>query len=90
MPSLVGDSVRLPVAREWPMVRRLLEEEDAQTLVEYGVLVALIALIVIVILSLLGDRIRNVFVEVNSGMNSTAPGGDTSDITNRPNGSGAH
>jgi pilus assembly protein Flp/PilA len=50
---------------------RLLHEEEGQTLVEYGLLVALIALVVIAILTVLGQKVRNVFVNVNSNMKST-------------------
>ncbi len=50
---------------------RLLREEEGQTLVEYGLLVALIALVCIGILTVLGTKIRNVFVNVNTNMKST-------------------
>ncbi|NCO94675.1 MAG: Flp family type IVb pilin, partial [Armatimonadetes bacterium] len=36
------------------MIRRLFVEEEGQTLVEYGLLVSLIALVVIAILTVLG------------------------------------
>lgn len=49
----------------------LLHEEDGQTLVEYGLLVALIALVVIAILTVLGRKVRDVDVNVNTGMKST-------------------
>ncbi|MCS7224087.1 MAG: Flp family type IVb pilin [Armatimonadetes bacterium] len=47
-------------------IRRLLWEEDGQTLVEYGLLVALIALVVIAALTILGRRIANTFNTVNN------------------------
>lgn len=50
---------------------RLLHEEDGQTLVEYGLLVALIALVVIGILTVLGGKIRNIFVTANTNLTST-------------------
>jgi pilus assembly protein Flp/PilA len=50
---------------------RLLHEEEGQTLVEYGLLVALIALVCIGILTVLGAKVRNVFVNVNTNMKST-------------------
>lgn len=53
------------------MVRRFFREEDGQTLVEYGLLVALIALVVIAILTLLGTKIQNVFVRINTSITST-------------------
>jgi pilus assembly protein Flp/PilA len=43
------------------MLNRFLYEEDGQTLVEYGLLISLIALVVIAVLTLLGGRIKNTF-----------------------------
>jgi pilus assembly protein Flp/PilA len=40
------------------LLRRLLVEDEGQTLVEYGLLVALIALVVIAALTLLGQENR--------------------------------
>ncbi|MBI3920514.1 MAG: Flp family type IVb pilin [Armatimonadetes bacterium] len=53
------------------MVKRLVREEEGQTLVEYGLLVALISLVTIAILTLLGTKIRNLFVTVNRSITST-------------------
>jgi pilus assembly protein Flp/PilA len=49
------------------MINKFFNEEDGQTLVEYGLLISLIALVVIAILSILGSRIKNTF---NSAANS--------------------
>lgn len=49
------------------MLNRFLHEEEGQTLVEYGLLISLIALVVIAILSILGNRIKNTF---NSAANA--------------------
>jgi pilus assembly protein Flp/PilA len=43
------------------MLNKFIHEEDGQTLVEYGLLISLIALVVIAILSILGGRIKNTF-----------------------------
>lgn len=43
------------------MLKHFLQEEDGQTLVEYGLLISLIALVVIAVLTLLGRRVRNTF-----------------------------
>jgi pilus assembly protein Flp/PilA len=43
------------------MLHQFVYEEDGQTLVEYGLLISLIALVVIAILSILGNRIKNTF-----------------------------
>ena len=50
------------------MVKRLWAEEDAQTLVEYGLLTALLSVVAIAILSVLGRKTRDVFATVNSSM----------------------
>ncbi len=49
------------------MFNRFIQEEEGQTLVEYGLLISLIALVVIAILSILGGRVQNTF---NSASNS--------------------
>ncbi len=43
------------------MIKQFIHEEEGQTLVEYGLLISLIALVVIAILSILGNRIKNTF-----------------------------
>ena len=43
------------------MLNKFFHEEEGQTLVEYGLLISLIALVVIAILSILGNRVRNTF-----------------------------
>ncbi len=52
------------------MVSRLLRDEEGQTLVEYGLLVALVALVVIAALTILGRKVSNTFNTVNN----TLPG----------------
>jgi pilus assembly protein Flp/PilA len=52
------------------LLRRLLVEDEGQTLVEYGLLVALIALVVIAALTLLGRRIANTFNRINATLPS--------------------
>ena len=53
------------------MLNRFFHEEEGQTLVEYGLLISLIALVVIAILSILGNRIKNTF---NSAANAIPTG----------------
>ena len=43
------------------MLTRFIAEEEGQTLVEYGLLISLIALVVIAVLTLVGNKIRNTF-----------------------------
>ena len=49
------------------MIKQFIHEEEGQTLVEYGLLISLIALVVIAILSVLGKRISNT---VNAAANN--------------------
>ena len=49
------------------MLNRFFIEEEGQTLVEYGLLISLIALVVIAVLTLLGKRVYNTF---NSAANA--------------------
>jgi pilus assembly protein Flp/PilA len=50
------------------MLRRLFKEEEGQTLVEYGLLVALIALVVIAALMILGQKVANTFNAINKAL----------------------
>ncbi len=50
------------------LLRRLVMEDEGQTLVEYGLLVALIALVVIAALTLLGQKIANTFNTINNAL----------------------
>ena len=43
------------------MIKRFVQEEEGQTLVEYGLLISLIALVVIAVLSIVGGKISNTF-----------------------------
>ncbi len=53
--------------RNWFELGRIeLRREDGQTMTEYGVLLSLIALIVIVALVVLGPKIANLFTYVGS------------------------
>ncbi|PQV65042.1 pilus assembly protein Flp/PilA [Abditibacterium utsteinense] len=53
------------------MLRQFIYEEEGQTLVEYGLLISLIALVVIATLSLLGKRIKNTFNSAANSIGST-------------------
>ena len=50
------------------MIKRLFCEEEGQTLIEYGLLTALIAVVAIAILSVLGRKTRDVYVTVSENM----------------------
>jgi pilus assembly protein Flp/PilA len=49
--------------------RRLLEgDEDGQGMVEYALILVLIAIVVIVILQVVGKQVNNVFSNVSNGL----------------------
>ncbi len=49
-------------------VRKFFREEDAPTIVEYGLLVALIAVVVAIAAAVLGQGISTLFVDVDSSL----------------------
>ena len=51
------------------MLKKFMVEEDGQTLVEYGLLISLIALVVIAVLTVMGRRISNTFNSAAAQMN---------------------
>ena len=51
------------------MVHSFFAREDGQGLVEYALILVLIAIVVIGILTLLGGKVSQVFSEINSGLN---------------------
>ncbi len=50
------------------MLRNFFAREEGQGLVEYALILVLIAIVVIGILTVLGNRVSAVFSEVNSGL----------------------
>ena len=52
------------------MIKRFVMEEEGQTLVEYGLLVSLIALVVIAVLTLMGRKISNTFGAATNQLNT--------------------
>ncbi len=50
------------------MLRNFFAREEGQGLVEYALILVLIAIVVIGILSALGTRVSTVFSEINSGL----------------------
>ena len=53
------------------MIKHFLQEEEGQTLVEYGLLISLVALVVIGVLTLLGSKIKNTFNAASNAMNTS-------------------
>lgn len=54
------------------MAHRLWVEEDGQTLVEYGLLAALLAIVSIAILTVMGRKVRDSFTTVNDRLVTSA------------------
>ena len=52
------------------MIKRFVAEEEGQTLVEYGLLISLIALVVIAVLTVMGRRISNTFNNASNALSS--------------------
>jgi pilus assembly protein Flp/PilA len=50
------------------MLRSFFAKEDGQGLVEYALILVLIAIVVIGILTILGNKVSTVFSSVNSGL----------------------
>ena len=50
------------------MLRSFFAKEEGQGLVEYALILVLIAIVVIGILTLLGHQVSTVFSEINSGL----------------------
>jgi len=50
------------------MIKRFVAEEEGQTLVEYGLLISLIALVVIAVLTVMGKKISNTFQAGSNAM----------------------
>ena len=51
------------------MLMRFLREEEGQSLVEYGLLISLIALVVIAVLAVVGRKVENTFNTAANQMN---------------------
>lgn len=54
------------------MLKRFFEDEDGQTLVEYGLLMSLLALVSILSLRILGNVMKNSFNRTTSGLDTSA------------------
>ena len=50
------------------MLRSFFAKEDGQGLVEYALILVLIAIVVIGVLTLLGGKVSGVFSSINSGL----------------------
>ena len=61
------------------MLKRFIREEEGATMVEYGLMIALIAVVLIVIVSTLGQNLKTAFIRTNTGVTNanTADAGAT-------------
>ncbi len=57
------------------MLRKWFKDEEGQGMVEYGLIIGLIAVVVIVALVALGPKIRDMFNEVNEQLDAAGGGG---------------
>jgi pilus assembly protein Flp/PilA len=51
---------------------RFLKDEEGVTAIEYGLIAALIAVTIIVVLTATGDALQRIFGRVSTGLNSAA------------------
>jgi Flp pilus assembly pilin Flp len=54
------------------VLKRLIAEEDGQTLAENGLMIAFLALVCVAILLVLGKKVRDLFVSTNTRVGSTS------------------
>ena len=54
------------------ILKWLKNEESGQGMVEYGLILALIAVVVIAALTVLGKKVENVFENVNKSLNAAS------------------
>ena len=57
------------------MLRKWFKDEEGQGMVEYGLIIGLIAIAVIGALALLGPKIEEIFNEVNAEIDNAGVGG---------------
>ena len=66
------------------MLKRFMREEEGATMVEYGLMIALIAVVLIITVALLGTSLKESFANVNAGVehaNTADVGAGTATIT---------
>ena len=52
------------------MIKRFVMEEEGQTLVEYGLLISLIALVVIAVLTVMGTKLQSTFNNASNSLST--------------------
>ena len=56
------------------ILKRLVKEEEGQSMVEYGLILALIAVAVIAILTTMGDELKNIFTNIKDAISGSGSG----------------
>ena len=56
------------------ILKRLVKEEEGQGMVEYGLILALIAVAVIAVLTTMGDNLKNMFTDVSDDLDTSGGG----------------
>ena len=65
--------LQIEAVRAYEALMRRLERQEGQALVEYALILALIAVVSIAILQTLGLNVKRVFTSVDSSLSSVAP-----------------
>lgn len=55
------------------LISRLIRGEEGQGMAEYGLILALIAVVVIAALTLLGTELRGIFESITGGLDGAGP-----------------
>lgn len=50
------------------MIKRLFMDEQGQGMVEYGLIIALVAIVVVVVLTAMGNKLTGTFTKVNNSL----------------------
>ncbi len=53
---------------------KLLRSEEGQAMVEYAVILVLVSVVVLVVLMVLGNQVRNVFCNISGALTIRGPG----------------
>ncbi|MBM7557198.1 Flp family type IVb pilin [Halanaerobacter jeridensis] len=56
------------------VLKRLIHEEEGQSMVEYGLILALVAVAVITILTTMGDELSNIFTDIKDAISGSGGG----------------
>ena len=65
--------IQIEALRIYGALRSRLDRQEGQALVEYALILALIAVVSIAILKTMGLNVQRVFTSVNSSLSSVAP-----------------